>query len=228
MTDHRIVAAIGAHPDDIELGCSATIARLVEEGATVHPLILGTGAAARGELNATEQAELIALEDAARKAALTLGMAPPTFRRLPDNRFDSIAMLDITKHVERFLALVTPTLVLTHSFTDLNVDHRRTCHAVMTAARPGLTSVREVLAFEVASSTEWASAMFGDFKPTRYVEVTAEHLAKKWAAFDAYPGEMREPPHPRSRRTLEARAIVRGSEAGYLFAEAFMVLRSGS
>jgi len=57
------------------------------------------------------------------------------------------------------------------------------------------------------------------------VEVTEPDLEKKLLAMESYRSETRSDPHPRSREVLKALAKVRGSEAGFLFAEAFMVHR---
>ena len=73
---------------------------------------------------------------------------------LPDNRFDSVDLLDIVKLIEGEIAAVGPTTVFTHHGADLNVDHRRTHDAVLAATRPlPGTTIAEVL----AAADEWRS-----------------------------------------------------------------------
>jgi len=55
---------------------------------------------------------------------------------LPDNRFDSIDLLDIIKLVEKEKASFQPDVIFTHHGGDLNIDHRRTFEAVVTSCRP--------------------------------------------------------------------------------------------
>jgi hypothetical protein len=63
------------------------------------------------------------------------------------------------------------------------------------------------------------------WEPNLYVEVSEKDVRAKIKAMQTYKGEARPDPHPRSPEVLKALAKVRGSEAGFLFAEAFMVQR---
>ena len=92
MTDILVVAA---HPDDELLGCGATLARLAAEGAAVHIVILGEGAASRRSEDTA--AQIAALRNGARKAAATIGALAPTFFDFPDNEFDTVSLLEITQ-----------------------------------------------------------------------------------------------------------------------------------
>ena len=84
--------------------------------------------------------------------------------------------------------------------------------AVLTATRPMAGQpVREIYAFEVPSSTEWAfGSLQPAFRPNVFVDVSAT-LDTKIAAMGCYQTEMREFPHPRSTETLRAAAMRWGS-----------------
>src|SRR3989344_182492 len=71
---------------------------------------------------------------------------------------------------------------------------------------------------------EWGNELT-PFIPNAYVDITNGIAAKK-EAMAAYKSELREFPHPRSLKAIEALAVKRGSEAGMEYAEAFMVIRS--
>src|SRR5665213_864817 len=163
---------------------------------------------------------------AALRAAAILGVQQVTFGDFPDNRLDSIALLDITKSVEALITRYKPDTVLTHHAGDLNIDHRRVHEAVVTACRPQPGHcVRALLCFEVASSTEWQlSGSAPAFVPNWFEDI-ADTLDRKLAAIDAYAVEMREWPHPRSRRGVEDLARWRGVTVGVPAAEAFMLGR---
>ena len=89
---------------------------------------------------------------------------------------------------------------------------------------PG-SSVRRVLAYEVASSTEWGGALLGHpFAPTVYVDIE-DYLDRKLLALKAYRSEAREYPHPRSLEAVRLHALKRGCEVGLRVAEAFMHIR---
>lgn len=217
------VLVIAAHPDDEVLGCGGTIARLTDQGHTVHVAILGQGAASRFAPGSPQAAaEVAALQDRSREAARILGVAQVHHFGLPDNRFDSLDLLDVVQPLERLAEELGPEVVYTQHGGDLNVDHAVTFRATLTAFRP-LTGnpVRELLAYEVASSTEWAFGQFAPaFAPDTFVDVSA-FLDRAVAALAAYGSELRAFPHPRSERAIRAQAQWRGATVGMAAAEAF-------
>jgi LmbE family N-acetylglucosaminyl deacetylase len=218
-----------AHPDDEVLGCGGTLARLTEEGAEVRILILGEGVTsrqARRDARAVKRG-LAALRRDAREVARLLGAQSSDILDFPDNRFDTLPLLDLVKAVERAVEAAAPDLVLTHFAGDLNVDHRLTCQAVLTACRPlPGAPAREILSCEVPSSTEWQTAdACVPFAPQQFVVLTERHVATKVAAMEAYASERRPFPHPRSPEAVRALARWRGATAGVAFAEAFSLVR---
>ncbi|MEP0942348.1 MAG: PIG-L deacetylase family protein [Rhizobiaceae bacterium] len=217
------VLIIAAHPDDEVLGCGGTMARLVSEGHRVAIAILGQGITSRQpESHPDTAASLEKLKQESRKAASALGVTDVRFFDLPDNRFDSWDMLDVVKKLEALATELNPTTVYTQHGGDLNIDHQVTFRATMTAFRPLPGAVvKEVYAYEVASSTEWAFRQFApSFAPDTYVDVSA-HLSKKLDSLSAYSGEMRDYPHPRSIKAVEYQARDRGAHIGVEAAEAF-------
>lgn len=221
------ILVVAAHPDDEVLGCGASMARWAHQGDEVHVLVLGEGLSSReAERAAASRTEMACLHQATHDAAALLGCQEPVLLGLPDNRFDSLDLLDVVKQVESAVDRVRPQRVLTHHGGDLNIDHQVTHRAVLTATRPvpGQT-VQEVLAFEVLSSTEWAfSPAFAAFRPSVFHDVTG-FMDKKQAALRLYSGEMRAAPHARSHEAVEAIAHRRGAQAGLEAAEAFMCMR---
>ena len=212
------VLCVAAHPDDEILGAGATLAKHVMAGDEVQIVLLGSGATARPD---AEASDVIALRQAARAAAGVIG-ANVIVGNLPDNRFDSVDMLDVVRTIEMNVQEFEPEVVYTHAATDLNIDHRVTHEAVLTACRPlPGSSVRKVLAFEVPSSTGWG---FG-FQPCVFVDVTREPFARKVKALECYALEMRPYPHPRSVMGVEVIARTRGMQAGVDEAEAFVLVR---
>jgi LmbE family N-acetylglucosaminyl deacetylase len=87
--------------------------------------------------------------------------------------------------LEAIIARLAPELVYTHHYGDLNIDHRQTHQAIMMACRllPG-TTVREIRAFEVMSSTEWSSLGLAPFLPNLFVDIGAQ-LDTKMRALEA-------------------------------------------
>jgi LmbE family N-acetylglucosaminyl deacetylase len=223
------VLVVAAHPDDEILGCGATLARHSHQGDAVFIAILGEGITSRANCReeGMDAMALRKLREDARRASLIVGANELFTFDLPDNRFDSVDLLDIVKIVERLKLSIQPTLVYTHHAGDLNIDHTITQRAVLTAFRPlDERQPRALYAFEVPSATGWnAPTPENVFWPTHYVDVK-ETLPLKIEAMETYQSERRAWPHPRSPRALEIWAQRRGLDVGLEAAEAFVPLRT--
>lgn len=218
---------IAAHPDDEVLGCGGTIGRLTSEMKNVYVAILGEGITSRYDQR--EQADVGALEtlrNSSKRVAELLGVKDLFFYDLPDNRFDTIPLLDIVKIIEDLIDKVKPSTIFTHHGGDLNIDHSIIHRATLTATRPvaGL-SVKQLYAYEVPSSTEWAFGQFTkDFHPNVFIDIEAT-IEKKVKAMEIYESEVRSFPHPRSPQALRVIAKRWGSVTGLEEAEAFELIR---
>ena len=221
------VLVVAAHPDDEVLGCGATAARLVVEGHEVHFAILGEGITSRHRNRSdADSAEVVALDQKAHAAAAKLGVKSVVLHKLPDNRLDTVPLLDVVGIIEDLVGRIKPEIIYTHHGGDLNIDHEVVNRAVLTATRPVAGQpVREIYAFEVPSSTEWAFQRQGSsFQPNVFVDVSRT-LEAKIAAMECYESEARQFPHPRSPEALRALAMRWGSVAGCGAAEAFELVR---
>ncbi len=224
----KIALVIAAHPDDEVLGCGATIARLSHEGWKVHVLIVAEGGTSRAEKRDIEanSEELSVLAKCAEEANKILGTASFKLLSLPDNRMDSIDLLDIVKIVEEYILKYKPSLIFTHHAGDVNIDHKILHDAVIAACRPHPNhSVKKLLFFEVPSSTEWRPASSGIYFTPNYFYDVSEYISKKMAALSAYQPEIRNFPHPRSVDAVNHLGRWRGASVGCEAAEAFMLGR---
>lgn len=220
------VLVVAAHPDDEVLGCGGTLARLSSDGHAVHVLLLADGESSRSGA-APASGKLIEVRNAAAsEACRILGCASVTIEQLPDNKLDTVALLDIVKLIERSISDVQPGIVFTHHSGDVNVDHRMAHDAVLAACRPQPGHpVKELYFFEVPSSTEWRPPGSAEpFLPNRFVDIS-QTLSAKLAALGAYAAELRSFPHPRSIEGVTALARWRGATVGVAAAEAFVVGR---
>jgi LmbE family N-acetylglucosaminyl deacetylase len=218
---------IASHPDDEVLGCGGTIARLANEGHQVEILILGEGVTSRYKsAQEARSGELESLHAQALQVGEFLGAKHVSLAGLPDNRFDSIPLLEIVRIIEEKVASFRPEVVYTQHGGDLNIDHVQTFRATMTATRPMKGGyVRKLLSYEVASSSEWAFGCFEPvFQPNVFCDISST-LEKKIKAMEMYEGEARSAPHPRSPEALSAQATARGASAGLKAAEAFTLIR---
>jgi LmbE family N-acetylglucosaminyl deacetylase len=217
------VLAIAAHPDDETLGAGGTLASHAEGGDEVWVCILTDGVTARHGESELQQACAV-------RAAEILGVKKVVFCGLPDQRLDTLPLLDIIKPVQECIDELRPQVVYTHFKEDPNQDHRMAFQATLIATRPlAGSSVLRLLCYEAASSTEWAAPFSGSvFAPNVFVDIT-ETLARKDEAMKSYAdthvSEVRPYPHPRSSEAIEVYAKRNGVVAGMHAAEGFMLVR---
>lgn len=190
------VLAVGAHPDDVEIGAGGTLLVHKRLGDTVAILTLSHGG-------------LIDRGGESRRAAEILG-ANLYLEELPDAHIgegeDTIAA------VARVVAQVQPTVVYTHSLHDVHSDHRNAHRAVLAAA----AAAGQVYCYQSPSATV-------DFRPTRFVAIDTD-IDGKLAAIAAFAA--RSPARGYLDEDLirsTARYWSRFGDSGY--AEAFEVIR---
>lgn len=221
---NETVLVVAAHSDDEALGCGGTIARHVAEGCSVHLVIMTDGVSSRNLTGRNHRAGE-QREKAAEEARNILGVSSISYLGFPDNRMDSIALLDVVQALEKEINRLSPDIIYTHHNSDLNIDHRVTFEAVITACRPVPGSkVQKILSFEVLSSTEWRNQNGNSFWPDYYVNIS-NYLDTKCRALEAYSDEMREEPHSRSISNVRRLAELRGNSVGLDAAEGFVLVR---
>jgi len=222
------ILVIAAHPDDEVLGCGGTIARLTSEGNNVFTLILGEGVTSRDASRdrTKKENEIAELRKQTEDANKILGVKKVYTFDFPDNRFDTVPLLDIIKTIEEIKDGFKPDIVFTHHPGDLNIDHQMTFKAVMAACRPTIDeSVKEIYSFEIPSSTEWnAPSSLTYFMPDYFTDVN-KSLEIKINALKEYKTELRDFPHPRSLKAVALNAKQWGVKMGFEAAEAFKTIR---
>lgn len=128
------ILCIGAHPDDIELGCGGTIIKAARGGHRIFMYVLTRGAASGDPLQRTR--ELIA-------SAHYIGAEKLWVDSFDDSKISVTSKL--INHIEYFIHKASPDIILTHSLEDYHHDHRAIAEATMEASRFN----QNVLAYEV-------------------------------------------------------------------------------
>jgi len=227
---NKRIMLVVAHPDDELLGLGASMHRLINDyGVTVHVVILGEGITSRADIRDTQkwEKELNLHRANIKSAQKAIGYQSVSIHNFPDNRFDSVALLDIIKVVEKEKNDFKPEIIFTHHGGDLNIDHQRTFEAVITGCRPMEEErVRTIIAFETPSGTEWrASTDPRHFVPNLFIVVSEENVQAKIKGMESYELEKRRYPHPRSPEALNIQAKRWGVTIGAEYAEAFCLVR---
>ena len=227
MKNNKILI-IAAHPDDEVLGCGASMAKWSKDGHEIHVLIMAEGVTSRDskrnrDLRSNELSQLV---QSAKKAGKILGVKSVEVLDYPDNRLDSVDLLDVVKSIEYYLEKLKPEVVVTHHSSDLNIDHQIIHQAVVTSCRPEPNNtIKRILSFEIPSATDWQSSTMGNPFIPNWFEDVSDTLELKIKALEAYKSEMRDWPHTRSIKAVEYLAKWRGASAGCQAAESFMLVR---
>lgn len=220
------VMAIVAHPDDEIIGVGGALRKHVKNGDNVHVLILGDGKTSREIVTDKNRTSVLsASEDETKRALNILGISNYQRLSFPDNKFDSFPLLDIVKKVSSFISAIKPSIVYTHHFGDLNIDHKKTFEATIIACRPIELDIEKILLFETLSSTEMSGPQIKDvFLPNYFIGIENE-LDDKLNAMSQYASELHDFPHPRSITTIRENSHVWGSKVNLKAAEAFVLFR---
>jgi LmbE family N-acetylglucosaminyl deacetylase/ActR/RegA family two-component response regulator len=199
---HETVLAIGAHPDDVEIGCAGVLLRHSGVGHDVHLLTL-TGGEAGGEpeLRAEESAR------AAEVMAAELHMLD-----LDDTAIAETAAT--VQAISEVIQRVRPTTIYIHSPRDVHQDHRAAHNATLVAAR----RVPRVYAYQTPSTTV-------EFRPSRFISID-DVLERKLEAIGAFESQTAIRGYL-APDLLNATARYWGRFATSLYAEPLEVIREG-
>ncbi len=140
----KTVLAIGAHPDDVELGCGATLAKLVASGVHVRVLVLTEGLCGlQGNYDRSLETH---------RALRRLGVEDIVQASLPDTLLQTMAT-ELVSIIEAHCKALQPDRVYTMFKNDRHQDHRAVYEASIIACR----SVKQILSYETPSS--WPNFM---------------------------------------------------------------------
>lgn len=229
MKKSKKILVIAAHPDDEVLGCGGLIAKECDNENKVKVIIIATGKSSRYEEHtAYIQNEIEGLYKESANALNILGVDSKdiVFGNFPDQKIDTIPILDIINFLKKIIQEYKPDIVYTHHSGDYNNDHKIVFDATLFTCRPyhGEHYPSELYSFEVLSSTEWAYQKIMPFNPTVYINIK-EQIERKKKAMSAYKSELKDYPHPRSEKGVENLAMKRGNEISIEYAEAFELIR---
>lgn len=198
----RRVLAIGAHPDDVEIGCGGTLAECVSRGDAVAILTM-TGGEAGGE------AQLRSLES--KESANLLG-CELFMETLCDTKLSS--GFETIAAIQRAIREFCPDVVYTHSINDTHQDHRAVHRATLVATR----GISQVLCYQSPSSTI-------EFSPRQFQDIGGS-LKQKLRMIQCYETQVSKCDYL-DAGLIRATARYWGRFSGYRHVEAFEVVRSG-
>ncbi|MBQ1849182.1 MAG: PIG-L family deacetylase [Lachnospiraceae bacterium] len=208
----KVIVAIGAHLDDIELAAGGTLAKAVRDGHDVHMIVMSQSGYTdyNGKVMRTNETAM----QEGRNAARVLGCKDLDILDFSnkDIAYDSRAVEAIEKRIN----IIKPDIIFTHWPFDTHQAHVAVGKSTISAARRYNT----IYFFEPISPS---GRSYVGFRPQLYVDIT-EVIDKKIAALDEHVTEKNKY-GDYWIRGVQARAAFRGYEMGRMYGEAFEVLR---
>ena len=211
---------VAAHPDDEVLGAGALIHNVTSNGNEVHVCLLSHWSPTRDDN----------LEDGINESHRILNVTKSYVGDFGCMRFKDADHHEVVRFIESCIRACEPDIIITHHPSDIHIDHGVTSECCIEAAKlpqrqiADIPKIKKVMYMEVPSSTDWNTGMVNRFTPNIFVRVTYEDILAKINAIGVYKDVIRKNPHPRSKEALHSLSVIRGSQCGEEYAEAFQLV----
>jgi LmbE family N-acetylglucosaminyl deacetylase len=198
------ILAIGAHPDDIEVGCAGALAKYAQQGHEIHLLVMTEGA---------KGGDAAGRRDEQQRAAEFLQPKSLTWGGYEDTKLTP-RMNEMVHDVEQIMDRIGPDFIFVHYEDDTHQDHRALSKATVSATR----YVRNVLFYEGPTSQ--------NFSPTVFVDI-GETIDRKVSMLVAHQSQVMKTNIKGLSivDVIRSTAMFRGIQGRAQFAEGFMPLR---
>lgn len=212
-----------AHSDDESFGCGGLIKKLSKNKNNIKIVSFTNGVGSRFK---NDIQKIYRRQKSSLNASKILGFKWLAQYDYPDNQLDKISLLEIIKKIEQHKKKFQPHIVLTHNFSDLNIDHRKIAEATLTAFRPEPNEkLEQLITFEVPSATDFRVLKNEkNFLPNYFVNIE-KFLNYKIQAIKCYKDELKKYPHSRSLIGVKNLNKMRGNQSGLNYAEAYEIIR---
>lgn len=215
------VIVISTHPDDETLGAGGTILKYKHLGYKVYWLNITNiknefkfkkSAIKKRDIELNKVLKEYKFDD-----FFDLGLKPAGLDEYPKKT--------IIKKISEVFTKIQPNTVILPYKNDIHSDHRVVFESAFACTKIfNHPQIRKILMMEVISETNF-SLYWENFLPNYFVDIS-DYLEKKIRIMKIYEGEFKNHPFPRSTKSIEALATIRGSLAGCKYAEGFFILKA--
>lgn len=218
----KSVMVIAPHPDDETLGCGGVIQRFKSENVNVYWLIV----------TSIDQSDGYSEEFAKnRKQEINDVSSHYKFNKVfnlnfPTSMLDTVPFNNIVTAISGALSEVKPDTLFIPHYGDIHTDHRIVFDACMSSIKWfRQKTVKKVMSYETLSETNFSNNIENNtFNPNTYYDIS-NYIDSKIKGMNIFRTEIDKHPFPRSEDSIRSLAKIRGSESGYEYAEAFMLIR---
>ena len=212
------VLFVSPHPDDETLGCGGTIFYHKKKGDDIFLLIITNLSIEFGWSEKLIEMRKKEID----KIKKFYGFKNVFHLNFQTKYLDTVPINEIIENISNIVKKTKSEILYIPSRDDVHTDHQIVSKACMSSIKWFRNpSVQKVMAYEVISETNFNFDQ-NNFKPNVFIDITP-YIAKKIAAMKIYKSEIKKHPFPRSEDAIKSLAILRGSQSGKKFAEAFQL-----
>ena len=213
MTNKILVVA--PHADDETLGCGGSLLKHKKNGDKIYWLLVTKLKKNHKKYN-IKQKEIKKVADMYNfDEVINLNLEPAKIHK--------IDFQNLIKLIEKPLKLIKPDTIYVPYLNDIHSDHQIIARAMNTFSKWfRYPYIKRFLVYETLSETNF-NFVNTNFEPNLFVDISNE-MKKKLNILKIYRSEISTHPFPRSQKSVESLAIIRGSSSGYNYAEAFKII----
>ena len=213
---------IAPHPDDETLGCGGVIHRFKHENVNIYWLIVTS-------INQSDNYS----EEFAKNREQEIKDVSNYYKfnkvfnlNFPTSMLDTVPFNNIVTAISKALSEVKPDILFIPHYGDLHTDHRIVFDACMSSIKWfRQKTIKKVMSYETLSETNFSYNIENNtFNANTYYDISS-YIDSKIEVMNTYKTEINKHPFPRSDESIKSLAKIRGSESGFEYAEAFMLIR---
>tara|TARA_B110000444_G_C18788391_1_gene571186 strand:+ start:114 stop:782 length:669 start_codon:yes stop_codon:yes gene_type:complete len=214
------ILVIAPHPDDETLGCGGTILRHIKNGDQVSWVII-TSITKEGGWTADD---IKTRNQEIKEVILKYKFKSVHKLEIPSTKIDTIPLSEIIKKLGILYKDIEPEIIYIPNINDVHTDHQIIAKASLSVGKWFRHNyIKKILMYETLSETEFNFQRGKGFQPNYFMKID-NFMAKKIKIMNIYKSELKVHPFPRSEKSMTALALLRGSQSGFKFAEAFELI----
>lgn len=215
---------VAPHADDELLGCGGTLIKRAHEGHETGWLLVTS--LSKDEGWDPKFVDLRLQEINKVRQGLNISSANFYSLTLPTAKLDEYPIGLLVKKISKIFKTFAPSEVLLPYPGDVHSDHRVVFEASCACTKWfRYPSIKRVLTYETISETEYGiNPVENSFRPNLFINIE-NSIDLKLSLLEIYATELSTHPFPRSLDSVRALALLRGSQMGANYAEAFQILR---
>ena len=214
------IVVVAPHPDDETLGCGGTLLKHLSNKDQIYWCMMTYGNSKMGHDKKHYKKWDSIIESVNKEYQSTKFFN----LKFPSGELDNVGNMEIITKIKKVINEVRPQIIYLNHYGDVHTDHRYTFDCVMSSVKNfNAPFIDKIMTYETISETDFSPVSLNQtFKPNIFVDIS-DYFEQKIKIMNNYKSEVMQKPFPRSIRSIEALAILRGSRIGVNYAEAFQL-----